>query len=195
MPDIASITVAIAGASILGAGLFSQLRTHRLRRRCNIVGLGLEEPTTGLATLAAVPVMFPAELATAEATGTQLAVVALRMLTLPPEHLGRDIADALRTHEYGYRVDYDLFAVCVAVADRNEAVMAGARIATTIAPHAGAELRVGIAMCPDDTTDFLDAVDIACARMRSVKVVRAVAQELRQSLAASASAAEVQQAA
>lgn len=179
MAEPASIMIAAAGGIALATGLAAQLRTHRLRRRWNAVGLGLEEPTTGLATLAAVPVMFPAELATAEATDTQLAIVAIRMLTLPPEHLGRDIADALRAHEYGYRVDYDLFAVCLSVRDRNAAVLATSRIASAIAPAAGAELRVGIAICPADATDFLDAMDIATSRMRSIKLVHAVAQELR----------------
>ena len=45
-----------------------------------------------------------------------------------PEHFGRRLARATRAHETGWRIDYDLFAVTVAVEDRDEAVLAAARI-------------------------------------------------------------------
>jgi hypothetical protein len=43
------------------------------------------------------------------------------------------------------------------------------------------DLRVGIAMCPHDATDLLDAVDVAQRRMRGFALLDAVAEQLRTS--------------
>lgn len=170
----------IAGGILFAAGLHAQVRTHRLRRRWCHVGLGLEERSTGLASLAAVPVLFPAELETARATGTKLAVLSLRRYSEHPEQFGRRLAEATRAHETGWRIDYDLFAVTVSVADRDEAVLAAARIGSVACGDADArDLRIGIALCPDDADDLFDALDVALRRARGLSVVQAVAGQLR----------------
>lgn len=180
MPDLFSTALAATGGGLLVAGLAAQLRTHRLRRRWSDVGMGLEERATGLASIAAIPVLFPAELETARATGTKLAVLAMRRYTEHPEEFGRRLSNATRAHETGWRIDYDLFAVTIVVADRDEAILAGARIGRAACGDAAArDLRVGIAMCPDDGTDLLDVLDIASRRMRGFSVVDAVAGQLR----------------
>jgi hypothetical protein len=125
-------------------------------------------------------VLFQAELDTAHATGTQLAVLALRRYSEHPEAFGRRLARATRAHETGWRIDYDLFAVTIAVADRDEAVLAAARIGrSACGEEARRDLRVGVAMCPDDGDDLLDALDVAQRRMRGFAVVDAVAGQLR----------------
>jgi hypothetical protein len=180
MPDLFTSALAATGCGLLAAGLAAQLRTHRLRRRWSDVGLGLEERATGLASIAAIPVLFPAELETARATGTKLAVLVMRRYMGHPEEFGRRLSDAIRAHETGWRIDYDLFAVTIVVADRDEAILAGARIGrAACGDEAVRDLRVGIAMCPDDGTDLLDALDIAVRRMRGFGVVDAVATQLR----------------
>lgn len=180
MADLFTTALAATGSGLLGAGLASQLRAHRLRRRWCEVGLGLEERATGLASIAAIPVLFPAELETARATGTKLAVLAVRRYTEHPEEFGRRLAAATRAHETGWRIDYDLFAVTITVEDREEAVLAAARIGRAACGDAAArDLRVGIAMCPEDATDLFDALDIAGRRMRGYNVLEAVATQLR----------------
>lgn len=181
MADALATAIAAAGASTFLAGVVAQVRTHGIRRRWTEIGMGLEERATGLASLAAIPVLFPSELETARATNTQLAVLALRRFTVHPEELGRHLAAATRAHETGWRLDYDLFGVTIAVEDRDEAILAAARLGR--AACGGAEcgdLRVGIAMCPDDATDMFDAVDVALRRMRGFAVLEAVAEQLRE---------------
>jgi hypothetical protein len=180
MPDAFTIALAATGGGLLGAGVAAQVRAHRLRRRWSDVGLGLEERATGLASIAAIPVLFPAELDTARATGTQLAVLALRRYSEHPDAFGRRLAQATRAHETGWRLDYDLFAVTIVVADRDEAVLAAARIGrAACGDEATRDLRVGIAMCPDDGTDLFDALDMAARRMRGFDALDAVAEQLR----------------
>ncbi len=180
MTDLFTTALAATGSGLLGAGLAAQLRAHRLRRRWTEVGLGLEERATGLASIAAIPVLFPAELETARATGTKLAVLAVRRYTEHPEEFGRRLADATRAHETGWRIDYDLFAVTITVEDRDEAVLAAARIGRAACGDAASrDLRIGIAMCPEDATDLFDALDVASRRMRGFSVLDAVASQLR----------------
>lgn len=182
LPDPLAIAIATTGGGLLAVGCAAQLRTHRLRRRWAEVGLGLEEHATGLASIAAIPVLFPAELDTARATGTQLAVLALRRYTEHPEEFGRRLAAATRAHETGWRIDFDLFAVTIAVEDRDEAVLAASRIGrAACGDHASRDLRVGIAMCPEDGSDLFDALDVAGRRMRGFGVLDAVAAQLRRS--------------
>ncbi|MCB1274567.1 MAG: hypothetical protein KDB25_09295, partial [Leucobacter sp.] len=119
--DPFSIALAATGSGLLAAGIAAQVRAHRLRRRWAEVGMGLEERATGLASIAAIPVLYPAELETARATGTQLAVLAMRRYSEHPEEFGRRLKAATRAHETGWRIDYDLFAVTITVADRDEA--------------------------------------------------------------------------
>lgn len=180
MPDPLAIAIAATGGGMLAVGCAAQLRTHRLRRRWVEVGLGLEEHATGLASIAAIPVLFPAELETARATGTQLAVLAMRRYTEHPETFGRRLAGATRAHETGWRIDFDLFAVTITVEDRDDAVLAAARIGRAACGDlASRDLRVGIAMCPEDGSDLFDALDVACRRMRGFGVLDAVASQLR----------------
>lgn len=179
MPDALATTIAAAGASTLVAGVIAQVRTHGIRRRWTEIGMGLEERATGLASLAAIPVLFPAELETARATGTQLAVLVLRRFTVHPEELGRQLAAATRAHETGWRLDYDLFGVTISVEDRDEAVLAAARLGrAACGGEPAGDLRIGIAMCPTDATDLFDAVDVALRRMRGFSVLDAVAGQL-----------------
>ena len=125
--------------------------------------------------------LFPAELETARATGTKLAVLSVRRYTEHPEEFGRRLAAATRAHETGWRIDYDLFAVTISVEDRDEAVLAAARLGrAACGDDATRDLRVGIAMCPDDATDLFDALDVAARRMRGFSVIEAVAGQLRQ---------------
>lgn len=181
MPDVLATTAAAAGASILIAGVIAQVRTHGIRRRWTEIGMGLEERATGLASLAAIPVLFPSELETARATDTQLAVLVMRRFTVHPEQLGRQLATATRAHETGWRLDYDLFGVTIAVEDRDEAILAAARLGrAACGGDSCGDLRIGIAMCPDDASDMFDAVDVAMRRMRGFNVVDAVAGQLRQ---------------
>ena len=180
MVDPFLAALAATGGGLLGAGVAAQVRAHRLRRRWSEVGFGLEERATGLASIAAIPVLFPAELETARATGTKLAVLAMRRYTEHPEEFGRRLADATRAHETGWRIDFDMFAVTITVADRDEAVLAAARIGRAACGDLAArDLRIGIAMCPDDATDLFDALDVATRRMRGFGVLDAVASQLR----------------
>lgn len=180
MADLATITAALTGSCLFGAGMAVQLRAHRVRRRWANSGMGLTERATGLASIAAVPALFPAELETARVTGNELAVLLFRRFSGNPENFGQRLAGATRIHETGWRLDYDLFAVTIVVADRDEAVLAASRIG---AAAGGGEplrdLRVGIAMCPSDAADMLDAVDVALRRMRGFAIVDAVANQLR----------------
>lgn len=178
--DPFSIALSVTGGGLLAAGVAAQVRAHRLRRRWAEVGLGLEERATGLASVAAIPVLFPAELETARATGTQLAVLAMRRYSGHPEEFGRRLNAATRSHETGWRLDYDLFAVTITVADRDEAVLAAARIGTdACGDEATRDLRIGIAMAPDDGEDLFDVLDVAARRMRGFGVLDAVATQLR----------------
>ena len=180
MADTLELLLGTAGAAAFVAGAAAQARTQGLRRRWREAGLGLEERATGLASLAAVPILFPAELATARATDTQLAVVVMRRFEQHPERFGRALADATRAHETGWRIDYDLFATTLVVRDRNEALLAATRLGHAACDgHDRTELRVGIAMCPDDGEELLDAVDVALRRMRGFAVVDAVSGQLR----------------
>ncbi len=180
MPDAFSIALAATGGGLLAAGAAAQLRTRRLRQRWSQAGLGLEERATGLASIAAIPVLFPAELATARATGTQLAVLALRRYSEHPDEFGRRLSNATRAHETGWRIDYDVFAVTIVVADRDEAVLAAARIGRdACGDEATRDLRVGIAMCPEDGVELFDALDVASRRMRGFAALDAVAGQLR----------------
>lgn len=180
MPDLLAALLALTGGGLFAAGLGAQVRTHRLRRHWAEVGMGLEERATGLASIAAIPVLFRAELETARATGTQLAVLALRRYSEHPEQFGRRLARATRAHETGWRLDYDLFAVTVSVADRDEAVLAAARIGrAACGEEASRDLRIGIAMCPEDGTELFDALDVAMRRMRGFAATDAVASQLR----------------
>lgn len=180
LPDPIQVSLAVAGGGLFAAGLAAQLRTHRVRRQWAEVGLGLEERATSLASLTAIPVLFPAELETARATGTKLAVLAMRRFTEHPEEFGRRLGEATRAHETGWRIDYDLFAVTIVVADRDEAVLAAARLGrAACGDQEPGDLRIGIAMCPDDADEMFDAVDVALRRMRGYGVVDAVAGQLR----------------
>jgi hypothetical protein len=180
VPDVFLVLLALTGGGLLAAGIGAQVRVDRLRRHWASAGMGIEERATGLASIAAIPALFPAELETARATGTQLAVVAMRRYSEHPEQFGRRLARATRAHETGWRIDYDLFAVTIAVADRDEAVLAAARIGrSACGEEARRDLRVGVAMCPDDGDDLLDALDVAQRRMRGFAVVDAVAGQLR----------------
>lgn len=180
LPDALPLAIATTGGALFAASLIAQVRTHRLRRRWAQVGMGLEEHATGLASLAAVPVLFPAELDTAKATGQQLAVIVFRRFSEHPEEFGRRLASATRAHETGWRIDYDVFATTVVVDDRDEAVLAAARIgAAATADSSSHDLRVGIAMCPDDGIDLLDTVDVALRRLRGFALIDAVADQLR----------------
>lgn len=179
MPDGSVIAVTAAGAVLLLLGVLAQVRAHRMRRRWRRSGMGIEERATGLASIAAVPVLFPGELATAAAAGMRVAVLVLRRYTVHPEQFGRELARVTRAHEIGWRVDYDLFAVTLMVQDQEEAVLAAARIGGESCAGDARDLRLGIAMCPDDATDFLDAVDIAQRRMRGWSLVEAVARARR----------------
>lgn len=180
LPDTLLLVLALSGGCSFAAGVGAQVRAHRLRRRWAAEGMGLEERATGLASIAAIPVLFPAELETAHATGTKLAVLALRRYSEHPEQFGRRLARATRAHETGWRVDYDAFAVTVAVEDRDEAVLAAARIGrAACGEEAARDLRIGIAMCPDDGVEFFDALDVAGRRMRGFGILEAVAGQLR----------------
>lgn len=180
MADAATLAFAVIGAGLLGAGAIAQIRTHALRRRWAEAGMGLEERATGLASIAAIPVLFPSELETARATGTQLAVLAMRRYTEHPEEFGRRIAASTRAHETGWRIDYDLFAVTIVVADRDEAVLAAARIGrAACGDDSTNDLRIGIALCPADASDMFDALDVAMRRMRGYSLLEAVAIQLR----------------
>lgn len=179
MNDLTTAVV-IAGTGCFVVGLAAQVRAHRHRVRWARQGLGLEEQATGLASLVAAPVLFPAELDTARATGMQLAVLVFRRFSEHPEAFGRRLADTLRAHETGWRIDYDLFATTILVEDRDAAVLAAARIGSAACgSESTRDLRVGIAMCPDDATDLLDAFDIAQRRMRGFGLLEAVAERLR----------------
>ena len=180
MPDLFLVLLALTGGGLFAAGIGAQVRTHRLRRHWAENGMGLEERATGLTSIAAIPVLFPAELETARATGTRLAVLALRRYSEHPEQFGRRLARATRAHETGWRIDYDLFAVTVTVEDRDEAVLAAARIGrSACGQEASRDLRVGIAICPDDGTELFDALDVAMRRMRGFAVLDAVAEQVR----------------
>jgi hypothetical protein len=180
MVDAFQAALLATGGGLLAAGVLAQVRTHRLRRQWAEVGMGLEERATGLASIAAIPVLFPAELDTARATGTQLAVLAMRRYSEHPETFGRRLAGATRAHETGWRIDYDLFAVTIVVEDADAAVLAAARIGrAACGEEATRDLRIGIAIAPDDGSDLLDLVDVASRRMRGYGVLEAVAQQLR----------------
>lgn len=180
MADAFLVLLAFTGGGLFAAGVGAQVRTHRLRRHWAEVGMGLEERATGLASIAAIPVLFPAELETARATGTKIAVLALRRYSEHPERFGRRLTRATRAHETGWRIDYDLFAVTVTVEDRDEAVLAAARIGRcACGEEARRDLRIGIAICPDDGTELFDALDVAMRRMRGFAVIDAVAEQLR----------------
>lgn len=180
MTDPSLVAALAAGSALFGAGLGAQVRAHRLRRQWAVAGMGLEERATGLASLAAIPVLFPIELATARATGTQLAVVLLRRFSEHPEEFGRRLASATRAHETGWRIDYDLFAATLVVDDRDAAVLAAARLGhAACGGESTRDLRIGIALCPADADDLLDAVDVASRRMRGFGLLDAVATQLR----------------
>lgn len=180
MLDPVSTAALAIGGGLFGAGVGAQIRAQRLRRTWVRAGLGMEERATGLASLAAIPVVFPTELQTAEASGTQLAVVVMRRFTEHPEAFGRRLADATRAHETGWRIDYDLFAATLVVDDRDAAVLAAARLGhAACGDETTMDLRIGIAMCPDDGDDLLDAVDVATRRMRGFSILDAVATQLR----------------
>ena len=55
----------------------------------------------------------------------------------------------------------------------------GAKASRIRAVHDSADLRVGIAMCPDDGHELLDAADVALRRMRGFALVEAVAEQMR----------------
>jgi len=180
MADVFDIAASITGTAVFGASIVAQVRTHRLRTHWTRSGLGVEECATGLASIAAAPLLFPAELETAQATGTELAVLVMRRFTEHPEQFGRRLAASTRAHETGWRLDYDLFAVTIVVRDRDEAVLAAARIGhAACGEESSRDLRVGIAMCPVDATDLLDAADIGMRRMRGFGLLDAVAVQLR----------------
>lgn len=180
MPDALVILLALCGAILLAAGAGAQVRTHRLRRRWSQAGAGLEERATGLASIAAIPILFPSELDAARATGTKLAVLAVRRYTEHPERFGRRLAHATRAHETAWRIDYDVFAVTVAVDDHDDAVLAASRIGrAACGDEAHRDLRIGIAICPDDATEMFDALEVATRRMRGFSIVDAVAARLR----------------
>ncbi|MCW2971974.1 MAG: hypothetical protein JWN72_247 [Thermoleophilia bacterium] len=179
MNDIATAAL-IAGSGSFIVGMAAQVRAHRHRVRWATSGLGLEEQATGLASLVAAPVLFPAELETARATNTQVAVLVFRRFSEHPETFGRRLAETLRVHETGWRIDYDLFATTIVVEDRDAAVLAAARIgAAACGTESRRDLRIGIAMCPTDADDLLDALDVGMRRMRGFGLVDAVAQRLR----------------
>ncbi|MBC7460078.1 MAG: hypothetical protein H7287_01815 [Thermoleophilia bacterium] len=179
MSDVATAFL-IAGSVAFLVGLAAQVRAHRHRIRWSQAGLGLEEQATGLASLVAAPVLFPAELETARATNTQLAVLVFRRFSEHPETFGRRLAETLRVHETGWRIDYDLFATTIVVKDRDAAVLAAARIgAAACGSESRRDLRVGIAMCPEDADDLLDALDVGMRRMRGFGLLDAVATRLR----------------
>jgi hypothetical protein len=96
MSNAFTIATAVTGSGLFVAGLVEQVRAHRHRDRWAQAGLGLEEQATGLASLAAAPVLFPAELETARATETQVAVVVFRRFSEHPETFGRRLAETLR---------------------------------------------------------------------------------------------------
>jgi hypothetical protein len=188
MSDLSTAAV-IIGAGSFVVGVTAQLRAHRHRDRWARQGLGLEEQATGLASLVAAPVLFPAELETAQVTGTQVAVLVFRRFSEHPETFGRRLAETLRAHETGWRIDYDLFATTIVVEDRDAAVLAAARIGrAACGSESRRDLRVGIAMCPEDATDLLDALDIGQRRMRGFGLLDAVAERLRGVAAARTSA-------
>lgn len=179
MPDVLTTALLAGSGSLLAAGIATQYSTHRLRRRWMQLGLGLEERATGLASLTAIPVLFPSELDAARATGTHLAVIAMRRYTEHPEEFGRRLNAATRAHETAWRIDYELFAVTVMVADRSEAVLAASRLARAACEGDAGDLRLGVAMCPEDAEDMFDAIDVASRRMRGFALHDAVAGQLR----------------
>lgn len=180
MADASVIAALATGAALFGAGMGAQVRAHRLRRQWAVAGMGMEERATGLASLAAVPVLFPTELGTASATDTMLAVVAMRRFTEHPEEFGRRLAAATRAHETGWRIDYDMFAATLVVESRDEAVLAAARLGhAACGEESTKDLRIGIALCPEDGDELLDAVDVATRRMRGFALLDAVATQLR----------------
>ena len=180
MSDAFTIAAVATGAGLFGAGLVEQVRAHRHRDRWAQAGLGLEEHATGLASLAAAPVLFPAELETARATETQVAVLVFRRFSEHPETFGRRLAETLRAHETGWRIDYDLFATTIVVEDRDAAVLAAARIGrAACGEESRRDLRIGIAMCPTDAVDLLGALDVGMRRMRGFGLLDAVAERLR----------------
>lgn len=180
MPSFTEIMFLSAGSSLLALGAIAQLRTHRIRKRWAEGGMGLEERSTGLASIAAIPVLFPAELETARATGMQLAVLTMRRYSEHPEVFGRRLSTATRAHETGWRIDFDEFAVTITVNDRDDAVLAAARIGkAACGDEQTNDLRIGIAMAPEDGNDLFELVDKATRRMRGYAVVEAVSQQLR----------------
>lgn len=180
MVDLPQAALLGTGIGLFATGVIAQVRAHRLRRSWAEVGMGLEERATGLASIAAIPVLFPAELDTARATGTQLAVLAMRRYSEHPEAFGRRLASATRAHETAWRIDYDEFAITITVNDREEAILAATRIGrAACGEHATRDLRIGVAMAPNDGDDLLDLVDVAARRMRGFGVLDAVSEQLR----------------
>lgn len=175
---LASWLLLAAGSGIAGAGLLAQLRVSRLREAWRREGHGLEEPGTGLLTLAAVPVRFDADVATAAACDRRLALVVLRRLTADADGFARNVAAALRAHEDAWRVDYDVVAASMLVVDHDDAVRAAGRLASRLAPDGATDLRIGIAIAGDDGDDFLDLVDVGMRRLRAASIYVAVAAQL-----------------
>lgn len=178
MADATQAATALAGAVAMAAGVTAQLRLRAERARWRRGGLGFAEPGTGLATLASVPLIFPAELERARAQERMVGVVLLRRPTRPPEELGAGLTRALRDHEPGLRVDWDLFAVLLDIDSPLGAVRAASRLGRALAGSGPRpDLRMGIALCPADGTDFLDVVEVARRRMRGVDAYHEVADQ------------------
>jgi hypothetical protein len=175
MPASDLVLIAL-GAALLAGGVAAQLRTGGMRRRWAARGMGLTEHATGLRSLAAVPVYWPAERALASELEQQVAIIVLRESAGDPQELGRRLAGVMRQHEVGWRVDYDLLAATVAVPDERGGVRAAARIVTDVMHGMQApSLRIGIARAPHDGTEFLDLVDVAMTRLRTADAFLAAA--------------------
>lgn len=181
MSETTQLALLILGSTVFGLGVGAQVITHRVRRHWARAGMGITEVATGLASLTAIPVIFPHELETARSSNAQLAVVVMRRFTEHPEWFGKRLAESTRAHETGWRIDYDSFAATLVIENRNEAVLAASRLARAACGEESIDdLRIGIAICPEDAVDMLDAIDVANRRMRGFSHLESVAAQLRE---------------
>jgi hypothetical protein len=178
----------VLGAAVAAVVAFREHgRAVALERQALNAGGYVKRERTGLLTRASIGLRLAPELQWAQLEEKSVALLVLRLYAIDPTPGMRALGRVMRGYENAFEIEENEILVALWDSGREAAVLAAARLSDAVASSGTVTvLDVGIALVPDDSRDFDEALQIARERLRPADDYAEAAALLRAEMASSA---------